>query len=334
MKDDAFNDELIIRYLLGDLPEHQQVEIEDRAFEDQQYLRRIESVESDLIDEYVRGELSDFERRRFESRFLQSAARRRKVEFARTLTNAVSEGAVTGKQSHPIGVRPPITWRASLTSLFRGLSPALRYSLAAAALVIVIGGSLLVTETLRLREQVARLQRDEQSHRQQEKSLEEQLAQQLNRSEDLAAQLQQEHEQRGRREELIRELEREREKLPGPPAQPAVASLALVSGIPRSGEERPRLVIPQSARLVRLRVILEPDDQYKSFQLELRAQSGRQIWSQGGLSARTTRAGQAVVLNLPANIFDGGEHELALKGMTDDGRIEDVGFYYFDVLKK
>ena len=50
------NEKLISRYLLGELPEEQQVEIEDRAFSDKDYLATITTVENDLIDEYVRGE--------------------------------------------------------------------------------------------------------------------------------------------------------------------------------------------------------------------------------------------------------------------------------------
>jgi anti-sigma factor RsiW len=85
MWDDPFSEELIVRYLLGDLPEEKQSEIEDRAFQDQPYLQRILAVESDLIDEYVQGELSDSTRRQFETRFLASAERRRKVQFAKAL---------------------------------------------------------------------------------------------------------------------------------------------------------------------------------------------------------------------------------------------------------
>ena len=56
--------------------------------------------------------------------------------------------------------------------------------------------------------------------------------------------------------------------------------------------------------------------------------------AQGGLSARPVRAGRAVTLNLPASILKAGEYELALKGVTDKGITEDIGYYYFDVLKK
>jgi anti-sigma-K factor RskA len=84
-KDDPAQIALIKRYLLGDLHEKQQVEIEERAFQDPAYVALIQSIEIDLIDEYVRGGLSNHERRQFEARFFESAERRRKVEFAKNL---------------------------------------------------------------------------------------------------------------------------------------------------------------------------------------------------------------------------------------------------------
>src|SRR5512133_3197358 len=97
MATDLNNEALIARYLLGELPEEQQVEIEDRAFADKKYLASITSVENDLIDEYVRNELSGADRQRFKKRFLASAERRKRVEFARVLTGVISEQAVQKK---------------------------------------------------------------------------------------------------------------------------------------------------------------------------------------------------------------------------------------------
>src|SRR5678815_1995557 len=92
------NEKLIARYLLGELPEDQQVEIEDRAFSDKDYLASITAVENDLIDEYVRGELSAADRQRFETRFLASTERRKRVEFATALRTVVSEPVRPEKQ--------------------------------------------------------------------------------------------------------------------------------------------------------------------------------------------------------------------------------------------
>jgi len=91
MRDDPSSDAVLIRYLLGDLTESEQVEIEERAFRDQQYLLEIEAVECDLIDDYVRGTLSESQRRQFEDRFLASAERRRKLKFAKALETVAGE---------------------------------------------------------------------------------------------------------------------------------------------------------------------------------------------------------------------------------------------------
>jgi len=78
MAAEPYNEEFIARYLLGDLPEEQQTEIEDRAFRDEGFLQDIIAVESDLIDEYVRQELRD-----------PSASNSRRV-FSRRLSGAGS----------------------------------------------------------------------------------------------------------------------------------------------------------------------------------------------------------------------------------------------------
>src|SRR2546421_5092925 len=131
MKEKAFSEALFVRYLLGDLPEEEQVEIEDRAFQDRKYLEGLLAVENDLIDEYVRGELSDSERRKFEGRFLASAEGRRKVEFARALTVVAPEFVVTEKDPRTAHRLAPIGWQSALAALLRGFGPTARFSLVA-----------------------------------------------------------------------------------------------------------------------------------------------------------------------------------------------------------
>lgn len=334
MRDDPFNDGLIVRYLLGDLPEAEQVEIEDRAFQDRQYLQQILAVESDLIDDYVRGELSDSERRLFDSRFLASAERRRKVEFARSLASVLSRAAIAKQESRPAVVRAGGGLWRSFAGLLGGLNPAARLAFAAAVLLIVAGGAWLITETMRLRAQVVKLRAEQQSRQQDQQALEGQVADERARREDLSSRLQSEREQGERREALLRELEREREESATKPEPPAVFSFALLPGIARGGSARPQLVLPPAVRLVRLQVGIEPEEAYKRFRVELRTQAGQSVWRQDDLTARTGRGGRAIVVTLPAGRLGAGPYELALRGVTDDGKSEDVAFYYFDVLKR
>src|SRR5215210_3678284 len=114
------SERLIAQYLLGELPEEQQVEIEDRAFADKDYLASITAVENDLIDEYVREELSEADRRKFENRFLASAERRKRVDFARALVNVAFEATAAKK---PDRAPAAISWRDSLEAFFAGLNP-------------------------------------------------------------------------------------------------------------------------------------------------------------------------------------------------------------------
>src|SRR5689334_9381277 len=161
------NDEkLIARYLLGELPEEQQVEIEDRAFADKEYLASITAVENDLIDEYVRHELSEADRRKFESRFLASAERRKRVEFAKALSRVAPIAEKT--------VIPQWSWRESLYAFISGLNPAARFAFAAAMLILLVGGAWLLTATLRLRSQLTQLQAENQSRQNQRQALEQQ----------------------------------------------------------------------------------------------------------------------------------------------------------------
>ena len=334
MAAEPYSEELIARYLLGDLPEEQQTEIEDRAFRDEGFLQDIRAVESDLIDEYVRQELRDPQRLQFETRFLASAERRRKLEFARALSAVVSEAEVTEKETRP-AVRPtPTTWRDSFAALVRILSPAAKFAMAAAVLLIVFGGSWLLVQTYRSRTELARIQAEQQAGRNDQQTLEQQIAGERARNNDLAAQLQREKEARRQSEALVQELERVGNERRTQPTQPTIISLALLPGISRGGGVRPKLVLPQSARLVHLQVGIDPEDQYKRFSVELRAQGGKQVWTRDGLAAARTRGGRAVSLTLPANLLAPGQYEVALKAVTSEGRTADVGYYYFDVLKK
>jgi anti-sigma factor RsiW len=62
MSPDLKSENLITQYLLGELREEQQVEIEDRALAIRNSWGASRPSRNDLIDEYVRGELSAADR--------------------------------------------------------------------------------------------------------------------------------------------------------------------------------------------------------------------------------------------------------------------------------
>jgi anti-sigma-K factor RskA len=323
----ADNETLIAQYLLGELPEDQQVEIEDRAFSDTDYLATITAVENDLIDEYVRGELSATDRQRFESRFLASAERRKRVEFAKALGAVVSESTAPGK--NVVQTETRWSWRESLYAFLSGLNPAARLAFVATSILVVIGAAWLFVETQRLRRQVTQLQAEKQAGQNAQQALE---AEQK-RNAELNARLDQEKQQREQTDESLRQLtERPEATNPAPP--PVIASLTLLPGLARGGGQKPTLDLSNDAHLVRLQIGIDPEEQYKSFAVELRTLAGRQVWNRENLAARTRRGSRAIGLTLPATVLKSGEYELRLRGLTEGGGSEDVGFYYFNVRKK
>ena len=321
-------EKLISQYLLGELPEDQQVQIEDRAFSDKEYLATITAVENDLIDEYVRGELSATDRQRFETRFLASAERRKRVEFAKALRTVVSESTVTEKKA--VQETRRWTWRESLYAFFGGLNLAARLALVATAILFVAVAAWLFVQTQRLRHQVTQLQAENQSGQ----NLQQALEQEHKRNEELNARLEQEKQQREQTDESIRQLtETPEAKNPAPPP-PVIASLTLLPGLSRGGNQKPSLDLPNDARLVRLQIGIDPEEQYKTFGVELRTLAGRQVWNRENLAARTRRGTRAIGLTLPATVLKPEEYELRLRGLAEGGGSEDVGFYYFTVRKR
>lgn len=326
MAADLNNEKLIAEYLLGDLPEEQQVEIEDRAFQDTEYLASITAVENDLIDEYVRDEMPETVRRKFENRFLASAERRKRVEFAKALTQITSEYAFKEKG---VVAAVSVSWRDSLEAFFRSLNPVAKFAMAAIVLLVLVGGAWLVTETLRLRTRLTTLQAENQSQR----NLEQQVELERRRNAELNARLNQEKQQREQSEESLRQLtETANANTPAP--RSIIASLTLLPGISRGGGDKPTLSIAPDASLVRLQIGIDPEEQFKTFAVDLRSVAGRQVWTRENLTARNRRGARSIGLTLPATALKPGEYELKLTGVTEGGATEDVGFYYFDVRKK
>jgi anti-sigma factor RsiW len=319
------NEKLIAEYLLGELPEEQQVEIENRAFADKEYLASITAVENDLIDEYVRNELSQTQRQRFESRFLASAERRKRVAFAKALAGVTSPAPVVETARQPVVASRAVSWRASLEAFIGGLIPVPRFAMGV-AMVVVLGGSLsLLGEMLRLRSQLHSMRAESQSR---QNALQQQVESERRRSEELVARLNQEKQQREQTDESLRQLS-ETPETPAP--KPVIVALTLLPGLARGAGDKPRLALPENARLVRLNIGVEPEEPYKTYSVELRTVSGRSVWNGENLTARDRRGARAIGLTLPATVVKPGEYELTLKGVAEGGRTEDVGFFYFTV---
>ena len=96
-------DNLMVRYLLGDLPESEQATLEERCFADGDTFDRMWERETRLVDDYVRNRLAPGERERFERHYLASPVHRQRVATARNLLTRADESA----QAHSAPVVRP-----------------------------------------------------------------------------------------------------------------------------------------------------------------------------------------------------------------------------------
>ena len=126
-------DEDLERYVLGLLPEEATDRLDEASIVDDEIAARLRSVEIDLLDNYVRGQLAGATLERFERYYLSSPRRRERLEVAARFVRALDRSA------------PPVrrtTWRERLV----GRTTLTRF-VAAATLVMCVSGTLLFLAT-------------------------------------------------------------------------------------------------------------------------------------------------------------------------------------------
>ena len=86
-------DERLAQYLLGALPEAEELRIEAAYLADADAQERLAVVEDELVDAYVRHQLRRADCHKLEARFLASPRGRKKLELARSLLALTREAA-------------------------------------------------------------------------------------------------------------------------------------------------------------------------------------------------------------------------------------------------
>ena len=330
-------DQLRVRYLLGDLSEEEQIQLEKECLADDEAFERLLMLESELNDAYVRGELSGRDRQLFERSVLGSPRRRQRVEFAQALKRCVSEASVASMSGPALGRESRVRWLPSFAlRAGRHSQPAnerpqfpdkrrvLLWSSAAAVVLAAFVGSWLVVEAWRLRGELAGTQAEQARLQGDVQRLHQQVEQHRGHSDQLAAALRREQEGARQAEELSRQQRR---------PEIRIASAVLVGGLVRGGTEATRVAVPPRVERLELYIDLEASDDGR-YHAVLRTPEGEEVWSHAALMARQTSVGKAVVVQLPARVITRHAYVLTLRRVTEKGTLEDVGEYYFRILKR
>ncbi len=138
-----------------------------------------------------------------------------------------------------------------------------------------------------------------------------------------------------RAEALRRQLDEERGRDIHPvPSSAPVASLVLLPGLSRAETRLQELELNSSMQVARIEIEVEARDDFPRFRAELRKRTGEEVLTRSQLHRRVEGGRYVVSFDVPAEALAAGTYELTLKGVANDHTAEDVGYYYFAVVRK
>jgi hypothetical protein len=311
MGKDIHSDLVLKQYLLDELSGADCDQIEREYLADRDFFDQLLAVEDDLVDDYVAGELNPHARDRFERKMLATPRQREKLSQARLLlgSDRVQSRALLQERNHPLS--KIAAWADALSQ---------RRILAFATLLLLVSAGWLAIRVWQVNGQLEQMQADRvravEEHRQLQAKLSDQQKQNT---------------------ELLQKLHPVPDT-PGPveppksESGPHLATLILPLTGTRGGGEQGSFKINQETQTVQLVAHITNSD-YRSFNGELQNADGKQLFTFRRLKARKTANGNALLVSVPTKLFEGSDFVLKVSGVTDDGHLEDAGFYSFRITR-
>ncbi|MBO0856887.1 MAG: hypothetical protein J2P21_00225 [Chloracidobacterium sp.] len=332
-------DQKIISYLLNELSPEDQGRFEEAYFGDENLFEQVQAMEEELIDDYVKGNLSSHESRLFERHYLATDERRVRIKAARQLVElfslkseaqSASNSAIKDGRNKDSQIE---SWVLSVRSRAQSLAkwPLIPiFGVSAAILLLLV--SVLAVELFRLRGRlevvsegrVAVEQRAQDSERRLA-SERGQLAEERKQNADLMAKLENRNSQSGRLNQ-------------GPRAMKKIVSLPLTEEVRGLGKS-PRAVLSDSTEILELRVELDAQDAdpRRAYRAVVEASDGgKEIWARDGIKLQRRKSAQYVVVRAPADRFKAAGAQdfiLTLSRLTaGDKNYEVAERFYFEVI--
>src|SRR5215467_5500500 len=137
----ALTDDLLIRYLLGELEKSDRLQVAEQSFCDDDVFDRLLEAENDLVDRFVEGRLTVTEGQLFEKALAEREGLRQKVAFASALGAQLHDAATSGSGRVASGRDTSITTESGKRSPRKKVLYPL---VAAASLLLVVGGLWMV----------------------------------------------------------------------------------------------------------------------------------------------------------------------------------------------
>jgi hypothetical protein len=321
---------MIIQYLLNDLPAADEARFEEAYLRDGSLFEQVRALEEELIEDYVMGNLPEYERRRFELHYLASDVRRARVEAARELIGLCSlRSPVQFAKREAIGSKT-YSFLSDLRSFVRR-PLVLGFGIAYALLLVL--GAFLVSEVLQLKGRLATVTDERATLARRGREAEQQLSDERKRQSEESVQRITLNKKVGKAEgqQKQRKLARPEEQTP----KDGIVLLALAPGT-RDIEQQRRAFISSETTYVDLAIMLERQktSDLPPYRVILQTLDGsKEIWSKEGIKPRRKGVFQNLIVRVPAELLRAsGEHYfMLLLSVPRAGSkgYEDLENYYF-----
>jgi hypothetical protein len=299
-----FDDQYVVRYLMGDLPAEEAERLDEMSVANDDFAWRLRGIENDLVDSYVRSELTGKTLQQFKSFYMASARRREKVEFAEGLRR-FQLAKTTANELSRAG--------APLWGAFSSSWIALRLAMSAAALVILFVAGYLLVENARLRREINDIRVQQSSLEQRRLQLEREL-----------------NEQRSANSEWQKKSETVRS------AAPDIGQLKTVSLLlppPTRGlSSLKTITVHPDTDLLVLLLTLDSAD-FPRYRITLKdPATNMEVWRSSELEAVSTGEGKAVSAGLRAGLLKQQVYIAEVAGLQRGAGARIVGDYPFHVV--
>lgn len=309
---DFDKEQLLNKFLLGQLSEAERAAVEDRIISDDDFFERLLVAEDEMIDAYTGHELAAGERKLFETQFHSAPHNLERLEFAKTLRQSLVEKR--GESNSDVGVRSG--WSAFVQH-FRFNRP-LAWATSMVLLAVAVGAIWIFINRSRIDEG------NQQVLNQPGPSGPPPVAPQKDNVTTPGKAL----------------VTPTAPPVPSPslqknstaPARPVIAAFILTPGLSRDGGSARNLIIPQGTTQIQLRLPLEQGTSrdFKNYRVLLSLADGARVWS----GAVRPAGDRTLVMNLPAHLVRRGDYVLELKGVTAGENTESVAEYSFRILEE
>lgn len=335
-----YKDQTIIDYLLGSLPEAEIERLDELSITDDEFAARLQAIENDLVDSFVRSELSGETLDKFRSHYMSSPKRREKVAFARGLQKisdriTIADPAEKQKSvfSTPSVVSKSTSKKNSLRRFFSFPKMGLQWGLAAAALLIMIAGGWMVFENLRLRDQINQAKAERESLQKREQQLQQELDEQRSTDSEKEQELASLRERIKQIEQQLNETPREGPQPSSSGQEPKIIAFVLAPQM-RGGSQIKTLSVPADTNYVDLQLELESTG-FSFYRAELKSQSGSQVlWRSGRLRAIAKGDGKAITVRLRSELLKSQIYLIEVSGISPTGEAEIISSYPFRIIQQ